>query len=207
VPVASPAQNHCNLLPGLLTESPATTGSGSPTNFLPPREVDHEVIAVELHYPADQIGTYVVAAGSAPFYVRSGRHNHADRQSAIASKSQVLTEKSDILGALRLSRESVFIPKHTAGWMYKILLRAVEHHSSVSCHRGKAADPIAGRRAESAKCVDQGEIHSIEALQYARCGSNERACVSSQQPRATAESDTHAPRSRSTRGEIWQPRE
>lgn len=64
------AQNHRNLRPKLLTVSPAFSGTRRLNNLLRPREVDHEVIAVELDHLADQIGTYVVGSGGASSQVR-----------------------------------------------------------------------------------------------------------------------------------------
>lgn len=103
--------------------------------FLAPYEVDHEVVAVEFHDLADQVWTYMIAAGRTPGCVRRGRHNHADRERAILSESQVLTEKRELFRALRRSRESVLVPQYALGGVPKVLLRAVEDYGPIGGYR------------------------------------------------------------------------
>jgi hypothetical protein len=103
-------------------------------NLLHAREIDDEVIAVELYKPADQIPAHVKAASMLANPRADGSlHNHPERQLAVPCEREMLTEQSGILGTLRIAGEPVLIPKHTLGRVSKVGWRAIEHYGPVGC--------------------------------------------------------------------------
>jgi hypothetical protein len=60
--------------------------------------------------------------------------------------------------------------------MSKMNARAIEHHGSVGCHRGKPAQAITRLGAKAAKSIGQAEIHAVRIpARKARRGSSQVA--------------------------------
>lgn len=72
---------------------------GDLADLLASREVDDEVISVELHHFADQVGAHVKTSALPAVLVTSVRgDHHPNRESTVARQREVLTQKLHLLG-------------------------------------------------------------------------------------------------------------